>query len=82
MIKVNFLRNIMKLDLLFKILAVVFVAVAAYFLWQGNRDSLFVSAVLAAVSFFLSIRFKFAETKKQRQAAYQSDNENDEDENQ
>lgn len=68
----------MKLDLLFKILAVVFVAVAAYFLWQGNRDSLFVSAVLAAVSFFLSIRFTFSENKKQRQAEYQSNDENNE----
>lgn len=61
----------MKLDLLFKILAVVFIAVAAYFLWQGNHDGLFVSAVLSAVSFFLSIRFQFAERKKQRLAENQ-----------
>lgn len=42
----------------FQILAVIIAAVAAYFLWAGNKDGVFVSIVLAACSFFLSIRFQ------------------------
>lgn len=67
----NFIEKCMRLELLFKILVVVFVAIAAFFLWQGNQEALFVSAVLAAVSFFLNVRFQFAERKKQRQTENQ-----------
>ncbi len=43
---------------IFKILAVILAAVAAYLLLAGNKDWGFAVAVLAAVSFFLSIRFE------------------------
>lgn len=42
----------------FQILAVVFGGTAAYFLWTDNKEAAFVTAVLAACSFFLSIRFQ------------------------
>ncbi len=42
----------------FQIIAVLLAAIAAYFLWSGNKDGVFVSVVLAACSFFLSIRFQ------------------------
>lgn len=48
----------MKIDLIFQILAVVLAGAAAYFLYTGNRDGAFVSAVLGSVAFFLSIRFQ------------------------
>lgn len=57
----------MNLELLFKILAVVFIGVAAFFLWQGNKDGTFVSAVLSAVCFFLSIRFEIVKRNQQRE---------------
>jgi len=40
----------------FQITAVILAGVAAYFLWQGNADRAFVTAVFGAVSFFLSVR--------------------------
>ncbi|HNU08850.1 MAG TPA: hypothetical protein PKO33_13870 [Pyrinomonadaceae bacterium] len=43
---------------IFKFLAVILAAVAAYLLLIGNKDWGFAIAVLAAVSFFLSIRFE------------------------
>jgi hypothetical protein len=43
---------------IFQILAVIFACVAAYFLWQGNKDAVFVTSVLAACALFLSIRFQ------------------------
>jgi hypothetical protein len=39
-------------------LAGILTAIAAYFLWMENKDGVFVSLVLAACSFFLSIRFQ------------------------
>ena len=39
---------------------------AGYFLWTDNRDALFVSAVLGAVAFFLSIRFQVKERNRRR----------------
>jgi hypothetical protein len=51
----------MNFERLFQILAVLLIAVAAYFLWQRNNDAMFVSAVLGAVCFFLSIRFQVKE---------------------
>ena len=57
----------MNLEMLFKILAVVFIGVAAFFLWQGSKDGTFVSAVVGAVCFFLSVRFQIVERNKQRE---------------
>jgi hypothetical protein len=56
------------LELLFKILAAVFLGVAAFFLWQNNTDGIFISAVIGAVCFFLSVRFQIVEKNKQRAA--------------
>jgi hypothetical protein len=50
----------------FQILAVILAGIAAYFLWSGNADAAFVSAVLGAVSFFLSVRFQVKGRLKQR----------------
>ena len=48
----------MKIDLIFQVLAVVLAGAAAYFLWNGNRDGAFVSAVLGCVAFLIAIRFQ------------------------
>jgi hypothetical protein len=47
-----------KIDRIFQILPVILVCIAAYFLWMENKDGVFVSLVLAACSFFMSIRFQ------------------------
>ena len=52
----------------FQIAAVILVGVAAYFLWAGNNDGAFVSAVVACVSFFLSVRSQIKERNKVRAA--------------
>ena len=54
----------MNLELTFKILAAVLLGVAAFFLWRNNMDAVFISAVLGAVCFFVSIRFQITEKKK------------------
>ena len=64
----------MKLELLFKILAVIFIGIAAFFLWQGNKDGAFVAAVIGCVCFFLSVRFQVVERNKQRAEGDKMDN--------
>jgi hypothetical protein len=44
--------------LLFRILIAIFLVSAGYFLWDSNRDGVFVSLVLASCCFFLSMRFQ------------------------
>ena len=56
------------MERVFQILAVVLAGAAGYFFWIGNRDALFASAVLGAVSFFLSIRFQIKERNRLREA--------------
>ncbi|HEV8159364.1 MAG TPA: hypothetical protein VGP58_10045 [Pyrinomonadaceae bacterium] len=51
----------------FQILAVILIGVAAFFLYQGNTDGVFVTAVLGAVSFFLSVRFQVKERLKKKE---------------
>lgn len=51
----------------FQILAVILAGIAAYFLWQNNKDGFFVAVVLGAVSFFLSIRFQVKARLKKRE---------------
>ena len=53
---------------LFQILAVILIGVAAFFLWRGNYEALFVSAVFGAVCFFLSVRFEVGARVKERTA--------------
>jgi hypothetical protein len=54
---------------IFQVLAVAFAVLAAYFLWQGETDWLFVTAVLGACSFFISIRFQIKERALARESA-------------
>ena len=56
----------MNLEKIFQIAAVLLIGVAAFFLWQGSGDGVFVAAVGGAVCFFLSIRFQVGERMKQR----------------
>jgi len=55
------------MERIFQILAVILAGVAAFFLWKGNGDGTFVSAVLGAVSFFLSVRFQVRERNRLRE---------------
>jgi len=55
------------MERIFQILAVILAGVAAFFLWKGNGDGAFVSAVLGAVSFFLSVRFQVKERNRLRE---------------
>ena len=48
-------------------MAVILAGVAAYFLWLGNNDWFFLSAVVGAVCFFLSIRFQVKQRLRQRE---------------
>jgi hypothetical protein len=66
------------MERVFQILAVILIGIAAFFLWKGNNDGLFVSAVLGAVCFFLSVRFQVNERLKQRKAR-ESENANQQD---
>jgi hypothetical protein len=56
------------MDRIFQIVAVILGAIAAYFLWAGNKDGAFVSAVVACVAFFLSIRFQVKSRNAEREA--------------
>ena len=57
----------MNLERIFQITAVILIGVAAFFLWNGNKDGVFIAAVLGAVSFFLSIRFQVKERLKEQE---------------
>ncbi len=57
----------MNLERIFQIIAVILIGVAAFFLWNGNKDGVFIAAVLGAVSFFLSIRFQVKERLKEKE---------------
>lgn len=58
----------MKTERIFQIVAVILAGIAAYFLWNGNSDGAFISAVLGCVSFFLSVRFQVKERNQIREA--------------
>ncbi len=55
------------MERIFQITAVILVGVAAFFLWKGNNDAMFISAVVGAVCFFLSVRFQVKERMQQRE---------------
>ena len=63
----------MKAERIFQIIAAILAGTAAYFLWMGNADGAFVSAVLGSVAFFLSIRFQVKERNRAREAEGKSD---------
>ena len=58
-----------QMERIFQILAVILAGVAAIFLWKDNADGAFISGVLGAVSFFLSIRYQVKERNRQRELA-------------
>ena len=58
----------MKIDTVFQVLAVVLGGAAAYFLWAGNKDGAFITAVLGCVAFFLSVRFQVKSRNTVREA--------------
>ncbi len=55
------------MERIFQIAAVILIGVAAFFLWKGNNDWMFVSAAFGAVCFFLSVRFQVKERMQQRE---------------
>ena len=55
------------MERIFQIVAVILAGIAAYFLWTGNNDGAFVSAVLGCVAFFLSIRFQVKDRNRKRE---------------
>jgi hypothetical protein len=55
------------MERIFQILAAILAGIAAFFLWKGDSDSAFISAVLGAVCFFLSIRFQVKERNRHRE---------------
>ena len=60
------------MERVFQIVAVILAGIAAYFLWAGNTDGAFVSAVLGCVAFFLSVRFQVKERNLAREAENQT----------
>ena len=65
----------MNYEKLFLSLAVLFGAVAAFFLWRWQTDAMFVTAVLGAVCFFLSIRMQVKQRLDERAAIETDQNE-------
>lgn len=47
-------------------MAVILAGIAAFLLWNGNNDAMFITTVLGAVCFFLSYRFQVKERLDQR----------------
>ena len=58
----------MNYERLFQFLAVIFGAAAGFFLWRGSTDAMFISGVVGAACFFLSIRFQIKERLDARAA--------------
>ncbi len=56
------------MERMFQIVAVILAGIAVYFLWAENSDGAFVSAVVACVAFFLSIRSQVQARNAEREA--------------
>ncbi|MFM9905976.1 MAG: hypothetical protein ACKVQJ_15545 [Pyrinomonadaceae bacterium] len=54
------------MERVFQIAAVILAGIAAFFLWRGETESVFVSIVLCAVAYLVSLRFKVRARIKQR----------------
>ncbi len=50
----------------FQIFAVIFIGVAAFLLWRGNYEAVFVASALSSVSYFLSFRYQTKERVDER----------------
>jgi hypothetical protein len=46
----------MNYEILFRLLALLFIAAAAYFFWTAYTDGVFVAGVLGVACYFLSLR--------------------------
>ena len=57
------------MEIILQILAAALLITAAYFLWNGATDWSFICGVLAACSFFLSMRFQIKARMAERAAA-------------
>ena len=66
------------MERILQILAAAFLIFAAYFLWRGVTDWSFVCGVLAASSFFLSMRFQIKARMAVRSGAEVEKDEEDE----
>jgi len=51
-----------------KILSFVFIAIAFFFVWRGDVDAVFVSGVIGACCFFLSMRYEIQARRERRDA--------------
>lgn len=51
---------------LFQILAVIFIGIAAFFLWRGDYEAVFIAAIFGAICFFLSVRFEVGKRVNER----------------
>ena len=63
------------MERVFQIAAVVLAAADAYFLWSGNKDAAFLTAVFGCVSFFLSVRTQVKGRNQIRELETQARNE-------
>jgi hypothetical protein len=66
------------MERIFQIVAVILAGVAAYFLWAGNNDRAFISAVLGCVAFFLSVRFQVKKRNRIRELEREKEHEPEE----
>jgi Na+/H+-translocating membrane pyrophosphatase len=58
----------MKLEILFKILAVVLLGAAALLFWYHNTEEAFAAGVLSACAYFLGMRFQLKAGLNKREA--------------
>ncbi len=54
---------------LFQILAVICIGIAAFFLWRGDYEAIFIAAIFGAICFFLSVRFEVGKRVNERREA-------------
>lgn len=76
--RVKKLKTNNEMEKTFQILAVILIGVAAFFVWEGNTDGIFIAAVAGAVCFFLSVRFQVGERVKRRKKEEEEQRTNDE----
>ena len=70
----------MKLEIIFKILAVVLLAAAAVLFWYQNTELAFAAAVLSACAYFLGMRFQLKAGLNERDAQNRPEEQESEEE--
>ena len=63
----------LNLVLVFRILAVGLAIATVFFLWKGENDNFFVSAVFAVCSYLLSLRFQIKARIEERKKDQEED---------